>query len=873
MPNAPARAAAAVLLSLVLAAPAAPDDGPAAAPAASSRSLHEVIKDAKPVPGFLAVYRTDEKTWLAIAPSQLDRPFLFSYAVQRSIGERGLYGGMMGDAFLAVLHRSGNQLQLVARNTRFFAEPGTPQARFVEESFSDSLLASAPLASRPDGATGTLLVDAGALLGGDIPGYLTALEETFRLPFALDARNTAVERVRNAKDATGILVRAHYGLTKLPPAPAAPPATPPPPLPSTVPDPRSLFAGFYYSFAALPEVPMAPRLADERIGHFVTSRADHTLDAAPNPAARYVQRWRLEKQDPAAALSPPRAPITFWLDRSVPERYRSSVTGGILAWNGAFEAIGFRDAIAVRQQVDGDDFDTLGARHASIRWFTGVDAGFAIGPSTVDPRSGEILDADIAFSDALVRRVRRIAAEDLGRATGFGAGPGAWGPRQQGIFLACRYGAEKVGELGFAVDLLAARGLDPGGPEVERLVQDFVREITMHEVGHALGLRHNFRSSTIYRPEQLGDPAFTKDHGLGGSVMDYLPMNLPLEGEPPRELQMTTIGPYDRLAVEYAYRPLAPAGEKAELARIAARTTTDPLLAYATDEDAGWPGPPELLSIDPEVNRGDLGSDPIAWYRRRLQLTRELWSALEKTELPPGESYERLTRSVASGFEQLARVAPLLAKYVGGVRHVRDRAGTGRPLYEPTPAARQREALDVIAGGLFAPGSFRLAPGLVSRLALDHFERGPNPDVSIAAAVLRVQRAALDQLLSEEVAQRLLDSQDKLADPARAFPLSELYDSLRAAIWAELAKGRDIPPMRRNLQREHLRRIATVLTRPDPRTPPDARSLQREVARQLSAELRAALPRLASKEARAHAAESLETLTEALRAPLQRSGP
>ena len=321
--------------------------------------------------------------------------------------------------------------------------------------------------------------------------------------------------------------------------------------------------------------------------------------------------------------------------------------------------------------------------------------------------------------------------------------------------------------------------------------------------------------------------------------------------------------------MEYAYQEIDPAAEKAELARIASRST-EPQLAFANDEDAGYGN--VAIGIDPEVNRFDLGADPIAYYRKRMQLSRELWDRLQTMQLAPGESYERLTRSFTTGFSALNRVAPLAAKYVGGVRHLRDRAGSGRPIYEPTPVARQREALAMMTNDFFKVDSFRFKPEFVSRIGIDHFERPRNPDVSVSAAVLKVQGAVLDQLMADSVAARILDSQEKVSDPSKAIRLSEVYDTLQGAIWSELKTGQDISGMRRNLQRNHLGRIANALVKPSPTAPADARALQRENATQLAAQIRAALAKPGmSKEARAHLSESLNTLPEALKAPLTRA--
>jgi hypothetical protein len=844
--------------------PAAPGKAPAAAEKEKQRtpSYDQVTQDATLIPGRFTLYRKREKLWLELRPEQLGPPFLFGYNVVRGIGERGLYGNQMGRRYVAFFRRSGERVQLVARNEEFFAAHGTPQARFVAESFTDSLLASAPLASRPQPGTQAILVDVGALLAADIPGYLTRLETTFRMPFALDKENTAVARLVNSAQQTIVYLRAHYSVPKIPAPPLKPPEKPAPPPPQTTPDPRSVFMGFQYVFAPLPAEPMRPRLADERIGHFTMERADYTEDTRVKARRYYVKRWRLEKKDPTAALSEPRQPILFWLDRNIPEKYRGSVAAGVLEWNRAFARIGFKDAILVRQQQNADDVDQGPARRAVVHWFTGADVGFAIGPSWADPRSGEILAADIGMSDAFARSARRLVAEDLG------AAPAS--PPFEAAVAECRDAAETTQELDFASDLIEARGLGMDSPGAEALAQAYVKETIMHEVGHVLGLRHNFRASLAYTPSELADTAFTRQYGTAASVMDYIPFNLPLAGEPRREFVMSTVGPYDDWAIEYAYRPLDAAAEARELERIASRAS-EPRLAYGTDEDAGAGS--HYLAIDPDVNRFDLGADPLAYYRRRVQLSRELWDRLATLRLAPGESYERLTRSLKNGLRQVARVAPLAAKFVGGVIHRRDVAGSGRPLYEPVPAARQREALALITRDFLRSDSFRFAPQLLSRIGIDQFDRPADPFVPVAGLVLGVQKPILDHLMSDAVAERLLESPGRVVDGRRVLGLAELYDRLQAAIWSEALAGRDADLLRRNLQREHLQRVVAALVHPGKDTPADAVALLRDNARRLAAALRGALgKRGLGRETRAHYADSLNTLEEALKAHLQRSG-
>jgi hypothetical protein len=477
------------------------------------------------------------------------------------------------------------------------------------------------------------------------------------------------------------------------------------------------------------------------------------------------------------------------------------------------------------------------------------------------------------MSDVFARGARRLVVEDLGRPLAsydmndaYIADP----LRAHKGYLACDYGAAAEQETEFAFDLLEARGLDMAGPEASELAQDYVKDVIMHEVGHTLGMRHNFVASKIYSLKQIEDKSFTKANGITASVMDYTPFSISPTGVPQGEYVMSTIGPYDYWAIQYAYTEMDPATEADQLAKIASRST-EPQLAFATDEDAG--AGKLFIGIDPDVNRFDLGSDPLDYYKRRMKLSRELWDRLQTLKLAPGESYERLTRSFAAGFLQVARIAPLAVKYVGGVTTHRDRAGSGRALFEPTPAARQKEALTLITADFFQVDSFKFRPEFMGRLALDQFNRPQNPDISLSATVFVVQKAMLDEMMSDPVAKRLLDAPEKAPDASKVLRLSDLYDTLQASIWSELKSGRDITMIRRNLQREDLRIMTTMLLHPAPTTPPDARSLMRMNAQALVADLKSAQGKGGySKEAKAHISESLDTLQEALKAPMQRAG-
>jgi Met-zincin/Domain of unknown function (DUF5117)/Domain of unknown function (DUF5118) len=880
------------------AATGAPPTAPPA-PAASTaptRPFNDLIKDAKVTKGWFTTYQKDDKVWLEVLPEQFNQTFAMSMNITHGIGEKNLYGNLMGGygaagrgtRMIKFLKLNPGTVQVMAINDSVGPKDETPIGLAVQRAFSDSLVGNAVIASAPHPTRKSVLVELNSLFTSDIAHVSYQLEQAFRQSYALDARNSSIEKIRITDDQLTIATKLHFGLARLAvPTPGAPPGAPVPSIPSLLPDVRSLFMGVQYNIAKLPSVVMVPRAADARIGYFSTSQWDYSDASQRVPQVRHVNRWRLEKKDEAATLSEPKQPIVFWLDKNIPEKYRASITEGVLEWNKAFEKIGFKNAVVVKQQTTTDDFDTSDLRHASIRWLIGRDVPFgARGPSITDPRSGEILDADIEISDSQTRALTARYREDTPRPVASSADYAA-APRSflsKSAHLAdghvCDYAHQKIDDMIFSLELLEARGeMVIGSPENDAFIAAGLKDLMAHEVGHTLGLRHNFRASTIYTEAQISDPAFTKANGLSGSVMDYNTINLGLPNQRQSEYFMSTLGPYDYWAIEYGYRPIAPAQEKEVLAKIAGRSA-EPLLAYDTDEDAGFPG---VDGVDPDINRGDLTNDPLAHYRKRVKLVRELWDKLQTRQLPAGTSYEQLRRNFDRGFANLNSIADLSAKYVGGVRLLRDYSGTGRLPITPVPVKQQREALNLIAENLFSESNFVFAPGFLNRLAIDYLNRESQifsggggmisgVSLSLPERILAMQRTVLSRLTSDAVARRLSDAEALSATGAAPLSVSELYATLTNKIWSELDSGQAVSSTRRNLQREHLRWMVTLLKRDGAAVPGDARGAARSQAKTLLAKLDNAKRKAkSSTDQRAHFDDSADQLRAALNALAMRS--
>jgi hypothetical protein len=871
----------------------APQAGPTAAIAASTspgtptqqapaqQPFELITKGAERQDGLLPIWKRQEKIWIELRPDAFGKPFFLSPKLASGIGEAGVFGGLMQSRWAQVgrpqwveFRKVQQQVQLLAINSAFTAQKGSPQARAVQAAFSPSLLGSVPLASAPQAKSGAVLIEANALMLSDLLGVAQHLQRTYRQSYALDPRNSFVQEARSQQNGLVFEVSQHFATAGIASGPT-PPGMPMSTVPLSVPDPRSLFVTVHYSLSALPEKPMRTRPADPRVGYFTTTVADFTDDLARTPRQRFINRWSMEKKNPTAALSEPVRPIVFWLDPSIPDAYRPTITQGILEWNKAFEAIGFKNAIEVKTPPTDKAFDTLETGHASIRWMTNSAPMFgAIGPTHVDPRTGEILDADIALESLSSRAIRTVRSQFI-TDTSFASKATSELPPD-----ACQHGQQASEQLGLALDVLEARGvLEPDSPKVKDFVLAYIKDTTMHEVGHTLGLRHNFRSSRWHTAQELTDPELTQTKGNSASVMDYAPINLPKPGHRAGAPFQTTIGPYDYWAIEYGYKALpedSAAAKKAlqDIAQRSADPAQTDALAFGTDEDSA-------LGLDPQALAFDLGNDPVAFAQTRMAIVEDLFQRQSTRTLTPQDDVTLLRRSVSFGLRDLARTSQILLRQVGGVVTRRDAPGSGRDLLDPLPAAQQRAALDLLTGRFLSPQALKLPPTLLRRLAPDYLDRqeggdgqnGVATDFSVADQLLALQRDIQAHLMSETLAERLLDNIDKTRDKEKA-PLTvrELQRTLQEAVWSAVPLPPGTDSGRRNLQRDHVNRLAATIVRSNSARA-DVRSIMRQQALKLLKQLKSAREGDPNGMDDAHRQDCIATLNSALQASVLRTTP
>jgi hypothetical protein len=664
----------------------------------------------------------------------------------------------------------------------------------------------------------------------------------------------------------------------------------------TVPDAGGRLVTLAYSVSLLPEkTGYKPREADARIGYFTTSYLDVAKPGQDDPYVRYINRWHLEKADPKLKLSPPKEPIVFYMEHTIPVRYRRWVREGILEWNKAYEKVGILNAMEVRQQdartgahMDKDPEDV---RYNFLLW-TNAPIGFAIGPSRVDPRTGQILDADIVMSEAFIRSWARYWRDVIPQVAMEGFGPETlawlvdhpdWDPRvrlsplaereqvkariarahAKGLPYAGHPAAmadptllgddpfdgltDRISQVNGACGYAAARSLDValfrlspelfmGEPEdddgddgngddedeaegdildgvPDSFIGPLLKDVIMHEVGHTLGLRHNFKASTIYTIQEVNTEEW-KGRPQTGSVMEYNPININFNDGPVQgDWTMVTIGPYDEWAIEYGYT--SEKDLKPILTRVAEHE-----LPYASDEDTWGP--------DPLVRRFDYGADPLDYADSQVRLAQDLRTKLLDRVVKEGDSWQKARDGYLLLLSKHVSAVSISANFLGGAYVHRDRKGDpgDRDPINVVPAEKQRRALQFVIDNTFNDDAFGLTPELLAKMTVDKWwDAGgfpyifEDPSWPIHDRIMGVQAAALTMIMNPTTLRRIYDNEFRVPGEEDAFTLPEIINGVTDAAWAELDLGTNgtyterqpmISSLRRNLQAEQLKRLADL---------------------------------------------------------------
>lgn len=877
------------------ATPAAAPATPAAAaakpdtskPALPWKPWAEVTKEAQIRAGLFTGYLKRDNVYLAIKPSQLDKDYLLVTQLSQGIGDFGIDGGSSMRSDVVRFHRAGDKVELWVVNPYLTAAPGTPMARTVAYSFGHSVAQSFAIASIRD-TTNELMIDLAPFIISDwvdVGGWFDFLIQALQLrgSASFDRERSSFQSLRAFPGNVEIDVRVTYRANRNLGI-------------ATLADYRFIPVGVHYSLLELPATPMRSRHADDRVGYFISAMMDFSRDTSESFFVRYVNRWRLEKKDPAAAVSEPVKPIVYYVDRTIPVEWRPYVRDGIIEWNRAFDEAGFKNAIQVLDAPDDTLWAAEDARYSTVRWMANYFATYAIGPSDVDPRTGEILNADILIAASWIQawqgEYRNYAGPEAAIRSVFRedsllrADPDGRGRR------VCSYadGLSRQGTLLRAS--LAARGvIAPGAPVPREYLGQALKQLVMHEVGHTLGLRHNFRGTATIPAAKLGDRSFTAAHGTSGSVMDYNPPAIALDRSKQGDYYSTTIGTYDRWAIRYGYADVAvgtrgasngdqatvaasPEDERPGLARLAAEGA-HPDHLYGSDEDAGFAG----FGLDPSITRYDQTADPLGWAKEHVVLVNRLFDSLETRLLAPGDGYPKLRNAFTDLMFERYFALLVTTKYVGGAATSRDHRGdpNARPAFTDVPPTRQREALQFLARDGLGERAYRFAPALLNRLAPSRWWHwGQNPfaedriDFPLHSWALAFQSSLVALVTDPMVLERLRDAELRASPGQAVVTIPEVLNTVTSAVWTEVGfsgAARNANSIRRDVQRWYLSRLVRMVVSPTLGTPEDARSVARATLSDLGGRLDRALAGTGlDASTRAHYGDSRQRIRQALNA-------
>lgn len=886
--------------------------------------FNQVTKDMTPIPGLFTLYRynpqdnsKDQTRLLCQIPRGLMKQDLL---LATSIS-RGPQAGFQWEDYLIRFELLGKAVVVSVPDARFVTRPDQPVGDAVSRTYNDAFLAALPIVTMAP--TGDPVVDLGQALLQPLVSLPGGMFMGMGGPSGGGAPRkdlSSFPKIKVFPD--NALIDADLALGGRGGA--------------------GTTVGLTYSFRRLPALgSFQPRLADERIGYFTTVRQDWGAKHSEREnLIRYVNRWDVKKKDASLELSPPEKPITFIIEKTVPLQWRKYVAEGILEWNKAYEKLGIVGAIVVQQQTDDNEFanvDPEDARYNFIRWIV-TGRGFAMGPSRADPRTGQILDADIIFDDAMLRfffrefqtfgpapvaaimgpeftrflvdnpqfipmgqtldQVKEAASmttgellQDAPAATLAAAADAASTERTVNSALLQRRLSPARGQCNYAVGMrqqmaVAQMAASVTGKKIpDRFMGEVIREVIAHEVGHTIGLRHNFKASAWLTEAEIKRRRDTTDEPLVASVMDYNPV-VYFAGdqiESMRHIMTPCIGPYDYWAIEYGYKqPAAADGdEKTMLGKIAAQSAKREY-AYATDEDTTG-----LSSVDPLVNRFDLSDDAVAWAKSRVALSDSLLKDFRKWAIKPNDPNHYLRSYFMTVLHAKTNNALYVSRLVGGQYFSRNRLSDpdAKPALQLVEPKRQRDALNSLEQTVFRDDFFAVEADLYNDLVASRWwdwasTASARIDFPVHQTIGGMQAYALMVLCSPAILQRVYDAELKTKAEDK-FTAAELVSRTRNIVWGNLsladpAKYTDAKPMisslRRNLQRQHVAYLLAISeSKPGSLVSADLHSMitysLRDLSEQIAKLLTQAGPRL-DLATKAHLSETRQQIERTLNAPI-----
>ena len=758
------------------------------------------IKDKKKIGGLFTLYQdtVTGSLQLYIKKDQVGKEFIYQSFSLGGPGSLFLNQNMLRETWVFKVRKTYNRLDFMRCNTNFYYDPGNAVSKAADVDVSDAVFyADKVLAEDSLG----YLVNADGLF---ISEKLDPVKPNFppNIPpgvlfnvgsFVPD--KSGYEKIRSFPENTDVIVSLAYDN----PAPMNYGD-------KSITDARYVRVKMQHSFIEMPQNDYKPRFDDPRVGFF-SQEKDNMTSTSATPYHDLINRWNLVKKDPNAALSEPVKPIVWWVENTTPVELRQVILDAGNKWNQSFEKAGFKNAVVMKMMPDTATWDPADIRYNVIRWVSS-DLGYAIGPSFVNPRTGEILGSDITIDYGFMGGIDR--EQDLFKPTGFLAlsKKEALPANMRNHFMGCDM--LKGLQLQYGAAMAMVECFDDAPNELVTLKEQFFTELVLHEMGHTMGLNHNMKSSQMLSPAELNDKTITRKYGITGSVMDYSTVNAALDRSKQGDYYTTVPGPYDDWAIEFGYRQFSPADEAAGIQKILSRST-EPKLIFGNDADIAFPGG----GIDPRVNTWDMSNDMVTYSSNRFQLVNELMGKVKDKYSVPGASYASMRRSYNMLFGQRYSMALPLAMYIGGVYVDRSFVGQNAATapFTPVPADYQKKAMVTLNTYIFSPNAFDADAYLIPYLQMQRrgFNFFGNPeDPKPDRYVYFLQTAVLEEIMDASTLARA----NRTTLYGNTYAPANILNDLTANVFDADIKG-DVNLYRQNLQTTYVTMLANIVNKGD----------------------------------------------------------
>ena len=760
------------------------------------KKISEVTKKCKKIDGLFPIYQdtTTGSIKMVVSKEQLGNEFIYFSQIANGVLEAGSFRGAYRGSKVFKIEKYFNKIEFITQNTSSYFDPNNAISKSANANMSEGVMASLKIEAA-DKENGLFLINADNLFLKETLSQVKPPRFPKQSPMAftlgnLDKEKTKLNAIRNYPENTDLAIEYVYSKGSVLNGGSR-----------AVSDGRNVSVKIYHSLIKMPENDYEALMDDPRVGYFATQVTDMTTTSSV-PYRDLVHRWNLKKKDPNAAISEPVKPITWWMENSTPVEWRETIKNAVLQWNVAFEKAGFKNAVEVKMQPDDADWDAGDIRYNVLRWTSSPRAPFGgYGPSFVNPRTGEILGADIMLE--FVHFTNRVMYDKIFSLAALEKEFKAPLFEKETNNFNCSHGHVMHENTMFGSAILAAEGASD--IDLKKMKEEAMIALIMHEVGHTLGLNHNMKASQLFSPEQLADAGFIKGKCLTGSVMDYAAINLTKDRSKQGQYVDVAVGPYDVWAIQFGYTPFKSKKEKNDLLA----RSTEPELIFGNDaDDMRAPG----KAIDPRVMIGDLSNDQITYSNNIFELIDGMMKEVKTKFSKEGESYQELRRVyyVLSG--QRATAAGVVSRFIGGVyvdRAMVGQKGETKP-YTPVALADQKRAMQTLEKYVFAPDAFNAPNELYNYLALQrrgyNFFRGPE-DPKIHNQVLTYQKNVLAHLLHHNTTQRLVDSELY----GNEYSLSTMMTDLNNAIFkADIASN--VNSFRQNLQVAYTKKLISMIT-------------------------------------------------------------